>query len=114
MKKMYFMNKDDIVSEIEYSFISETVLLTNYISDIIVLPFGIITKPTFSQFLEFLESRCFPKTRYNVKALLDYLGLQCYEPYDIVRKTHGIQNEDTCWIRFEGEELKYDDVKFRD
>lgn len=114
MRTMSFLNKDKLVTRIDFSFSSEEVKITNYIDDILILPFGIVESPTFKQFREFLESRCFPRTRYNAKQLLTHLGLQCYEPFDIIRKTHGVQNEDTCWIRFEGENLVYNDVKFRD
>lgn len=114
LNKMYFLDKDKIVTTIEYSYMTEEVKIQNYESHILRLPFGVVQNPTFAMFEDFLESRCFPRTRYNAKQLLARLGLTTYEPLDIIRKTHGVQNEDTCWIRFEGEELCYDDVKFRD
>lgn len=63
--------------------------------------------------LEILEGRCFPRNRDNVDDLLQRLGLEHYHPLDIIRKTHGLMRNDYVWIRFEGEDLTYDDVKIR-
>ena len=114
MHTIYFLNKDTLVTEIHYSFKTRKIYIQNYISDILILPFGIVTEPSFERFENFLESRCFPRTRYNVDHLLELLGLTNYDPISIIRKTHGVQNEDTCWIRFEGEKFKYDEIKLRD
>ena len=47
--------------------------------------------------------------------LLKLLDVQCYDPMAIVRKTHGIQNEDYCWLKFgDDDRTVYEDVKFRD
>ncbi|UMZ73017.1 hypothetical protein [Natranaerofaba carboxydovora] len=62
----------------------------------------------------FLKSRCFPKERFNCHQLLEDLGLKTYSPLAIVEKTHGLQFDDYLWIRFNGEDLKYDDIKIRD
>lgn len=59
---------------------------------------------------EFLEERCVPRTRYNIKELLADWGLQEYNPLDICKRTHGVMSADDLWIRFEGEDLKYKDV----
>lgn len=38
------------------------------------------------------------------------MGLQQYNPYDIVRITHGKMVNDPCWIRFDGETLSYEEL----
>lgn len=63
--------------------------------------------------LEILEGRCFPRSRVNADDLLRKLGLKNYQPLEIVRKTHGLMRNDYVWIRFEGEQLSYDDIKLR-
>lgn len=63
--------------------------------------------------LEILEGRCFPRNRANADDLLRRLELKHYHPLDIVRKTHGLMRNDYVWLRFEGEQLTYDDVKIR-
>ena len=37
-----------------------------------------------------------------------------YNPWEIVKKTHGVMFEDFIWVRFEGEALVWEDVKIRD
>lgn len=70
--------------------------------------------PTVKELNEFLESRCVPRTRGNIKELLKGIGLTSYEPLDIVRHTHGVMFEDFIWIRFKGENLTFGDIKMRD
>ena len=48
----------------------------------------------------FLQDRCFPKTRGNVKTVLTGLGLQDYDPLQIVEKTNGRTAEDDLWLKF--------------
>lgn len=44
------------------------------------------------------------------KQILQNLGLEEYNPYDIVRVTHGFFYEDMIWLQFNGENLKLEDV----
>lgn len=69
---------------------------------------------TAEKLLEMFEDRCFPRTRANADELVKRLGLEVYDPIGIVRKTHGIQFDDFYWIRFEGEDITWEDVKIRD
>lgn len=107
------MYKDMLYSRIWYDYKTNEVEFENYGDIVVLLPFGVCKTASIADFEDFLESRCFPKTRANCKQLLEDLGLSCYDPLSIVEVTHGVQNEDFCWIRFPGETLKYDDVKFR-
>ena len=50
---------------------------------------------------EFLESRCFPRTRDKMKLVLKDLGIPFYDPYLIIQKTEGRMAEDDFWIRIE-------------
>ena len=53
------------------------------------------------QYLEFLESRCFPKSRDKMKLVLKDLRLPFYDPIMIIEKTEGRMAEDDFWIRIE-------------
>lgn len=64
--------------------------------------------------MEILEGRCWPRNRVGIEEILSSLGLETYHPLEIVKKTHGLKRTDYVWIRFEGENLTYDDVKIRD
>jgi len=109
------MERDKVTADVAVDFDAKTVAYKTYATDIFALPFGVIMQPTMADVYRFFESRCFPKERRNCKQILEDIGLEEYVPLDIVRKTHGRQYEDYCWIRFEGEDLDYErDIKLRD
>ena len=58
-------------------------------------------KPDIEDYREFLESRCFPRTRDKMKLVLKDLGIPFYDPYLIIQKTEGRMAEDDFWIRIE-------------
>lgn len=61
-----------------------------------------------------LKWRTFPKSRENAKELLAALGLNAYNRWGIVHKTHGVMADDEMWLRFKGEEdLRHRDVCLR-
>ena len=111
MDTLYYYDKDTLLATIKYDLALQEVELLSYTTDIIRAPFGIAKEPTWKDFMHFLESRCVPRTRYNIKSILERWGLDVYDPLQLIRKTHGIQNSDSCWIRFEGEILDYAAIK---
>jgi hypothetical protein len=70
--------------------------------------------PSVEQMDNFIVSRCVPKGRSLIGEYLEYLGLSEYNPYEIVKKTHGVMFEDFLWFKFPGESIEWDDVKIRD
>lgn len=62
---------------------------------------------------KWLKWRTFPHTRANVKELLESLGLNSFNRWAIIRKTHGVMADDEIWIRFKGETLQHRDVCLR-
>lgn len=87
--------------------------IKRYTDDIAKQPFG-GTRINLARVYEFLEGRWFERDRPDVPEQLAYLGLTEYDPWEIVKKTHGVMFEDFIWVRFEGEKLTWDDVKIRD
>ena len=59
------------------------------------------------------EMRCFEKGRGDIHEILKNLGLTEYNPYEIVRKTHGVSYNDYIWFRFPGENITARDVLVR-
>ena len=115
MLRFQYLKKDQVTADVEVDYATKTVTCRAYTEDIYALPFGVNTSPSIADLNRFLESRCFPKDRRNCRQILDDLGLEEYIPLEIVRKTHGRQLEDYCWIRFEGEALDYErDIRLRD
>ena len=54
--------------------------------------------PTWEDLQNFLEERCIPRQREGLRAYLDALGLDEYDPWEIVRRTQGRMAEDQQWI----------------
>jgi hypothetical protein len=109
--KVYY--KENIISEIEVK--GTCVSFVNYTDNIIFLPFGVDTVADIKRLDRFYEDRCFPRERANCKEILNRLGLDCYEPELICRKTHGLQFDDFIWLQFSDEEqVCWEDIKMRD
>lgn len=105
--------KEDLISKIFVN--NYNVTFENYIKNPLWLPFGVKKKVTLNDLEEFYEERCFPRERVNCKELLRDLGLDCYEPELICRKTHGLQFDDFLWLQFSDEKkVTYQEIKLRD
>ena len=63
--------------------------------------FGVVENPDYERYEEFLESRCFPRTRDKMKLVLKDLDIPFYDPFMIIEKTEGRMAEDDFWIRIE-------------
>ena len=70
-------------------------------------------KMTRYQLGRIFELRCWERGRADVDEILKHLGLKEYNPYEIVRKTHGVSYNDFIWFRFPGEKLTSKDVLVR-
>ena len=104
--------KEDLISKIFVN--NHNVTFENYIKNPLWLPFGIKKTVTLNDLEEFYEERCFPRERVNCKELLRDLGLDCYEPELICRKTHGVQFDDFLWLQFSDEKkVTYQEIKLR-
>lgn len=99
MMRMDFMCKDECCTQILVDFKQERIEIVNTTDDIIHRAFGIKVKPTWEDFMEFLESRCFPRTRDHLRLVLKDLELDFYDPLAIVEKTKGRMAEDFQWLR---------------
>lgn len=85
-----------------------------YTDDWLLWPFTRKDIVTYDMFLGFLETRCPERTRRDIKKLLNNWGLVEFDPIGIVQKTHGLMFDDWTWIRFEGDDTTYDEIKVRD
>lgn len=95
-----YMFNDQLSTKIMVDYKNKTVNIINFTDDILERAFGINENPTFQDYERFLESRCFPRSRDHVKWLLNDLGLDTYNPLEIIKKTQGRMAEDFMWIRF--------------
>lgn len=68
---------------------------------------------TRHQLNRILELRCWERDRADIREILSRLGLKEYNPYEIVKRTHGVSYNDYIWFRFPGEKLTSNDVLVR-
>ncbi len=68
---------------------------------------------TRDQLNEILEMRCWDRNRADISDILQGLGLDSYNPHEIVKRTHGVSYNDFLWFRFPGEHLTSKDVLVR-
>lgn len=97
--RMEFMCGENCCSVILVNTKEEKIAVVNETDDLLHRAFGIKAKPTWTDFEEFLESRCFPETRMDLEDLLEDLDLEEYEPLAIVERTEGRMAEDFQWIK---------------
>lgn len=107
----YFMNQK--TSHVEMDREKMTVVYQKFTDRIPEVPY-LFDYPTFEQMYDFLESRCMPKGRECLPEYLKACGVEVYDPYEILKSTHGVMWEDFLWIKFPGEEITWEDVKVRD
>lgn len=88
----------------------QSVEVKNFTDDIVLQAFG-RRKITTSTIDEFFRERVFPETRVNCKEILRQMGFKNYDAESIARKTHGILYNDLWWLRFDDEDLKWEDIK---
>ena len=99
--RLYYMFKDEVCTVIDVCEATREVRIKNFTENYQFRAFGIKTEPTFEDYEEFIESRCFPRTRDKMKLELDRLGIPFYDPILIIEKTQGRMAEDHFWIRIE-------------
>ncbi len=66
------------------------------------------------EFGEILRLRCWDEHRPDIKILLNLIGVDEYNPYEICKKTHGKMVQDKTWFKFEGETICYADLVKKD
>ena len=96
-----YMNNCRLCTVIDVNDKEQRVKIKNYVSDPLYRAFGRNEHPTYKEYEEFLESRCFPRSRDKMKILLEELNLPFYDPLMIIQKTEGRMAEDDFWIEIE-------------
>ena len=70
----------------------------NFTDDLISRAFGSREKPSWQEYEQFLEDRCMPRKRYGIKKELEHMGLDSYDPFQIVEITKGRVYGDGQWL----------------
>ena len=106
-----YYNGDCLCSKIYVDTKNKEVQVRNFTSDNIERAFGVNQNPTWTDFENFLENRCFPRDRQNLKLELKKLGLNEYNPLDICKATSGRNYKDEQWMDFSKEEEFYENYE---
>ncbi len=96
--RLKFYDKDTLCTSIIADYTAKEIRIKNYINDNNYTAFGINTAPDWSDYLSFLEERCIPRTRSGLKEYLDAIGVDEYDPLEIIKKTKGRMAEDNYRI----------------
>jgi len=100
--RMWYMMDQMICTLIDVDDVNKKVKIRNYVDNAMFKAFGNNENPTYEDYLQFLENRCFPRTRDKMKLVLKDLDLPFYDPYLIVKKTKGRMADDCFWLKIEG------------
>ena len=68
---------------------------------------------TLNDIYVFLESRCYENNRDELFQILEYYSLSYNDPWEWNKITHGTMRDDYLWIKWEGEDITYNDIKTR-
>lgn len=97
--QFFYYDGDILCSLVAADFTDQTLCAENYVSDVIKTAFGNNEVPTWNDFKNFLEERCIPRARAGLREYLEALGLDEYDPLEIIKKTSGRMAEDNQWIK---------------
>lgn len=96
--RMWYMYKNRKCTLIDVDEGRRKVFIRNYTDNVMLCAFGVNVNPTYEDYEEFMESRCFPPTRDKMKLILEDLNLPFYDSYLIIERTQGRMAEDDFWI----------------
>lgn len=99
--RLWYMYKNRKCTLIDVDEINQKLRVKNYVNNILFRAFGANNNPSYKDYEDFLESRCFPKTRDKMKIQLEALGIPFYDTMLIIEKTQGRMAEDDFWIMLE-------------
>lgn len=99
IREVDFLFQEELCTRIYVDFQNETVEIENFTEDNIRRAFGCKTLVSWQEFQDFLEERCFPRSRDRMKHILKELDVSTYDPWQIIQVTEGRMAEDKQWIR---------------
>lgn len=101
VKCLKYYNDAILCTVIYADFTDQTLAAENHIDALVKTAFGKNKLPTWDDFTAFLEERCLPRQREGLQSYLESLGLDHYDPLDIIQRTGGRMAEDQQWLSVE-------------
>ena len=99
--RLHYYNDRDLCTVILADFTDQTLYTENRTDQLVKTAFGKKQLLLWEDFVSFLEERCIPKGRAGLREYLEAIGLDEYDPWEIVKKTQGRMAEDQQWIEIE-------------
>lgn len=99
--KFEFYDGEILCTKIIADFTDETLAVENMTNHIVKTAFGKNETPTWGDFQSFLEERCLPRNRSGMREYLETIGVEEYNPLEIIKKTGGKMAEDNQWFKLE-------------
>ncbi len=98
--RMNYMLRQKVCTEIYVDFLNEKINIINRTNDILSRAFGVLENPTWEDFEYFLRERCLSENRGDKKEFLKTLGVDHFDPLQIIEATKGKMAEDNYYINF--------------
>ena len=89
-----FYKDDMLCTKILANYSTQEVLIENEPVDMIYLAFGQNKNPSWHDYLDFLLERCIPSSRSGLRYYLGAIGIESFDPLQIILKTKGRMAED--------------------
>ena len=96
---LFFYYNNTLCTKICADTTIKKIAIKNEVTDVLLTAFGVEQNPTWEDYNNFLQERCIPKSRDGINYYLKELGLETYDPLNIIRKTKGRMTEDNHWIK---------------
>ena len=96
-----FYDGEILCSKIAADYTEKALCVENDMADFLRTAFGNNLMPTWTDFEAFLEERCIPRSRAGLREYLETIGVDKYEPLEIIKKTEGRMAEDNQWLKVE-------------
>ncbi|MCM1263663.1 MAG: hypothetical protein NC313_13195 [Butyrivibrio sp.] len=112
MYHFFVMHRNSQVAEVQVSDDHKAVKIRKIIADSIIQPFS-GKDMSINRVYSFLKSRCYEDGYAGLKEVLEKAGLKDNNPWDWNRISHGVMWQDDIWIRFIGENINWEDVRWK-
>lgn len=101
IKKYSLYDREKLCTIIYADHTDKIVFVENFTDNLVKTAFGRRKFPDWNDFCEFIEERCIPRSRAGLREYLECIGLDEYDPFEIILKTKGRMAEDQQWLDVE-------------
>lgn len=101
MRRFCFYDGETLCTIIIADFTAQQIWIQNECDILVKTAFGNNLTPSWADFQSFLEERCIPWQRAGLREYLKGIGVDRYDPLQIIAKTAGRMAEDDQWLKVE-------------